>query len=283
MKIGVFGAGAYGSAMAGVLRENGHRVKFFDPYKIPDSDIEEVANYAQVILIASPAEVASALLKQLPADALLKPAIITTKGVMNVDVWENFQYFEVVSGPGFADEIRKKKKIWLTVAGRGAMSGKTLSEELLTTSYLRFDKTEDVTGVILLAGLKNIYAIEAGRRGLIFGTNEFKEFIADAAKECEKFLLYNGGFVETVRLNAGLGDLVLTAGSNESRNYNFGSLLGGRRKAGERQRIARRFLSETTVEGVFAAKEIQRQGLAVPKECEILIDAIRRIRNVVKR
>ncbi len=282
MKIGIFGAGAYGSAMAGVLRENGHRVKFFDPYKIPDSDIEEVAEYAQVILLATPAEVSSALIKQIPAEALLKPAIITTKGVMNVGLWENFQYFELVAGPGFADDIRKKKKTYLTVAGRGAMQGRTLSEELLTTSYLKLDKTDDVSGVAFLSGLKNIYAIEAGRRGLIFGTVEFKEYIADVAKECEKFLLYNGGFVETVRLNAGLGDLVLTAGSPDSRNYTFGTLIGGRRKVVEKKRLAKRYLDENTVEGIFAAREIGRQNLAIPKENEILIDAIRRLRNVVK-
>ena len=174
-------------------------------------------------------------------------------------------------------------RTWLTVAGRGASQGKTLSEELLTTTYLKFDKTEDVSGVAFLSGLKNIYAIEAGRRGLAFGSAVFKEYVADVAKECEKFLLYNRGFVETVRLSAGLGDLVLTCGSSASRNYQFGELLGGRRRIAERKKLARRFLSENTVEGVYAVKEIEKRGLAVPKENEILIDAMRRIKNVIKR
>ena len=283
MKIGILGAGAYGSAMASVARDNGHKVKLYDPYRLPDTSMTETVDYAQVLIIATPAEVISSLIKQLPEEAFTKPVIILTKGVMSLDRWDNFNYYEIVSGPGFADEIRRHKRTKLTVTARGAINGRTLSEEIFANSYLKFDKTEDALGVALLSGLKNIYAIESGRRGLAAQSIDFKEYAADIARECERFLLYNGGFVETVRLSAGLGDLVLTCGSELSRNYQFGTLLGGRRRVIERKRLAKRFLRDNTVEGVFSIKEIDKQGLSIPKENEILIDTIRRIKNVTKR
>ncbi len=283
MRIGILGAGAYGSAMSEVLRDNGHKVKLFDPYRLPDTSLEETVKYAQVLMIATPAEVISGLFKRFPSKAYEKPVIILTKGIMALESWENFQYYEIVSGPGFAEEIRKHKRTKLTVTARSALEGKTLSEELFTNSYIKFDKTDDRIGVALLSGLKNIYAIESGRRGLASQSADFKEYAADVARECEKFLLYNGGFVETVRLSAGLGDIVLTCGSDQSRNYQFGNLLGGRRRVMERKRLVRKFLRENTVEGVFAAKQIGKLGLTVPKEAEILADAIKRIKNAVKR
>lgn len=283
MRIGILGAGVYGSAIAKVLRTNGHKVKFYDPYRYSDVLLSDVVRYAQVLFIATPAGVVSGLLKQMPVEAHKKPLIVLTKGVMNVETWKDFDYFEIVSGPGFAEEIEWGKRVKLTVAARGAFGGKTLAEDLLANTQIKFDKTEDLTGVAMLAGLKNIYAIEAGRRGLAFGSEDFKVFIGNVAHECERFLLQNGGFLETVRLAAGLGDLVLTCGSEASRNYRFGQLLGGRRSALERKRLTRRFAREMTVEGLFAAREIAKKNLKIPKENEILTSALRRIKNVTKR
>jgi len=283
MRIGMLGAGVYGTAMAKVLRANGHRVKFYDPYRYPEVLLEEVVRYAQVLFVATPAEVVSGLMKQMSAEAYEKPLIVLTKGVMKLETWEEFHYYEIVSGPGFAEEIERGKRVKLTVAARGALSGATLAEDLLENAQVKFDKTEDVAGVAMLSGLKNIYAIEAGRRGLAFGSEDFKEYVADVARECEQFLLQNGGFMETVRLSAGLGDLVLTCGSEASRNYQFGQLLGGRRSVLERRRLTRRFLRETTVEGLFAVREILKKDLKIPKESEILTSVLRRIKNVTKR
>lgn len=283
MKIGMLGAGVYGTAIAKVLRANGHKVKFYDPYRLPEVLLADVVRWAQVLFLATPAEVVSGLMKQLAPEVSEKPLVVLTKGVMRPEAWERFLYFEIVSGPGFAEEIERGKRVKLTVAARGALGGETLAEDLLANAQVKFDKTEDMAGVAMLSGLKNVYAIEAGRRGLAFGSSEFKAYVAEVARECERFLLANGGFMETVRLSAGLGDLVLTCGSEASRNYQFGQLLGGRRRALERRRLTRKFVRETTVEGLFAVQEIAKRGLKVPKENEILKDVTRRIKNVTKR
>ena len=257
MKIGMLGAGAYGSAIAGILRDNHHTVKFYDPARFPNATLDSVASWAEVIFIAVPANVVRILLKELPEETFRKPAVILTKGIMDLSVWEQFRYFEIVSGPGFA-------------------------EDLLTAPYLKFDKTEDRLGVALLSGLKNIFAIESGRRCLENTSQAYKDYLALAYRECEQILLENGGFIETVRLAAGLGDLALTCGSKKSRNYVFGTLLGGRRRTAERKRLARHYLQETTVEGVFAAKEIARSDIKIPRKAEILTDILKRINSITK-
>jgi len=305
VKIGILGAGAYGAAIAGVLRENGHGVKFFDPIKLPSVSLSEVTEYAQVIVVAVPAEFARKQMKEFSHEALSKPALIMTKGIMDLSVWEPFSYFELVSGPGFADDIRKRKRTKLTVAATGLTDKDIIvAEKILANSYVKFDKTDDKQGVAILSGLKNLFAIEAGRRGLAGKDEEFKEYINDIYRETEKVLLYNGGFVETARLAAGIGDLVLTCGSEKSRNYQFGQLLSRLTKRGgvlrqasstddqdsdvdldfrRHSSVVKQFLRTTTVEGVFAAKEIDRIGVAIPKEAEILTDILRRIKNVTKR
>ena len=283
MKIGVLGAGDYGTALAGVLRENKNTVKFYDPAKFPSVELSTVLNWAEVILIAVPLSVVRILLKEFPDEAFRKPTLIATKGIMNLDTWSRFGYFELISGAGFADDIKKHKRTKLTVAARGALSGTTLAEDLLETSYLKFDKTEDLQGVALLSGLKNIFAIESGRRGLENTSQDFKDYLATAYRECERVLLENGGFIETVRLSAGLGDLALTCGSKQSRNYQFGTLLGGRRKALERKRLTRKFLKENTVEGVSAIKEIDKNNITIPRENQILISITRRLKYATKR
>lgn len=307
MKISILGAGAYGSALGNVLKENDHKTKYYDPAKHPNTSLEEVLAWGEIILIAVPASVIRILLKEFPDEAFRKPVLITTKGIMNLDAWSRFGYFELISGAGFADDIKNHKRTKLTVAARGALQGTTLAEDLLETSYLKFDKTEDLQGVALLSGLKNIFAIESGRRSLESPTKEFKEYLAAAYRECEQILLENGGFIETARLSAGLGDLALTCGSTKSRNYQFGIVLSGHNGLLEREdnlrknhqslprkrtvkisrkvalKDARKFLNTTTVEGVFAAKEIHDQGIIIPKKkAEILTDILKRISYVTK-
>lgn len=264
MKVAILGAGAYGRALGKVARDNGHATKFFDPFKFPERSLEEVLEWAEVVLLATPAEAAQKLLGQFPASGREKPLLVATKGLMDLAIYRDFRWVELVSGPGFASEILSGKKIKLTVA----TAGESYAEELFGGEQVSFDKTEDIKGVAMLSGLKNIYAIEAGRRRLEANTEEFKEYIYDALREVEKFLLYNGGFLETTRLNAGVGDFVLTCGSRESRNYQFG------------ESFDKRFLKNNTVEGIHAAREVKRLGLFVPRELEILPDVLRRIYGV---
>ena len=272
MKVAIMGAGAYGRALGAVARRVGHATKFFDPFVFPERKLVDVLSWAEVILLVTPAGAVEKLLKQFPAEAYQKPLIVATKGVMNLENYEKFGKFELISGPGFAEEILHGDRAKLTVATAGATAMKTLAEEIFKGEQITFDKTEDVRGVAILSGLKNIFAIEAGRREILKGEEEFKEYIFQVLEEAQKVFIFNGGFLETARLSAGVGDFVLTCGSEMSRNYQFGQVLKTRNGWARRE-----FLRENTVEGVFAAEEIRRCGLAIPRELEILPDILRRI------
>ncbi|MBQ6130247.1 hypothetical protein IJI72_00945 [Candidatus Saccharibacteria bacterium] len=288
MKIGVLGAGAYGAALGKVLEKKGFEIVYYDPYKFPERRLTTVVKPAEILILATPAEAVEKLLGKFTAEWLGKPLIVATKGLLKPGIYEQFSHYEIISGPGFAEEIVKGRKTMLTVACQGAETatseggtGETLAEVIFRNTNVIFDRTEDVRGVRLLGALKNVYAIEAGRRGLMPKEREFREFIETTIGEMKDVLLYNGGFVETVEKAAGRGDLMLTCGSRESRNYLFGDFLRATKngKTGVRGG-AKAFLRKTTVEGVFAAKELAREGIFIPREVEILSDVLRRIYGV---
>ena len=286
MKVAILGAGAYGGALGEVLERAGHKIRFYDPIKYRDVALDSVTSWSEMILLVVPALKVKELLRQFSLETFSKHLIVATKGVMGLELWEKFRSFELMAGPGFAREILMDKKIRLTLASKNGVLKESTSrnlgaESLFLGTNISFDKTDDVLGVALLSGLKNIYAIEAGRRGLEADTSELEEYVEDVLLEAKQFLIYNGGFAETVELSAGRGDFYLTAGSEESRNYRFGKeVLSAKKKVFER---GANFRKNNTVEGLFAAEEIEKRGLYVPKNCEILTDVLRRIQNATKR
>lgn len=280
MKIGVLGAGAFGGALGKVLEKKGYEVLYFDPVKFPERRLSDVIEPAEILVLATPAEAVEKLFLKFRNEWFLKPLIVATKGVLKEGVYEEFRHFEVISGPGFASEIRRGRKVMLTVACEGidlatreGISGETLAETIFRNTNIVFDRTADVRGVRLLGALKNILAIEAGRRGLTARAREFREFVETMIREMKMVLLDNGGFVETAEKAAGRGDLILTCSSEESRNYRFGQFL---QRGGNPRKVLREL---GTVEGLFAAREIEREGIFVPREAEILTDILRRLKR----
>lgn len=272
MKIGILGAGAYGTALGSILERNGEQIRFFDPYKFPERTLAGVLEFSEILILAIPSETVEETLAQIPDNQRTKPLIVATKGIMSEQVYlAKFDRIEVMSGPGFASELRAGKSITLTVARPEIVADEpTLCEQIFQGSaeaaQIQFDHTQDLAGVLMLGGLKNIYAIGAGERQLRRDGAEFKEYIMQAARESEEFLATNGGQRETIRLAAGLGDLILTCGSDESRNYSFG-LRGYQQKAWE------------TVEGLSAAQEIERRKLVIPEQAVILRTILANIKH----
>lgn len=272
MKIGILGAGAYGTALGSILEQNDEQIRFFDPYKFPERPLAGVLEFSEILILAIPSETVEETLAQIPENQRTKPLIVATKGIMSEQVYRaKFDQIEIMSGPGFASELRAGKKITLTVARREPVtSGPSFCERIFQNktgeTQVQFDSTQDLAGVLMLGGLKNIYAIGAGERRLNGGSTGFKDYIMQVARESEEFLVANGGARETIRLAAGLGDLILTCGSSESRNYSFG-LRHYQKKAQE------------TVEGLSAAREIERRKLMIPEQAEILRAILTKIKN----
>ena len=134
--------------------------------------------------------------------------------------------YAVISGPSFAKEVAHKKPTVLVVASHREHISIWL-RDLLSSERLRLYSSTDVMGVELGGAVKNVIAIASGIiDGLGLGENPRAGLITRGLFEILKLGASLGAKFETLFGLAGLGDLVLTCTSNQSRNYTFGYRLG---------------------------------------------------------
>ena len=156
-----------------------------------------------------------------------------------------------VSGPSFAHEVAAGLPTALVIACEQRPFADTFAE-LLHGDKLRVYTTDDVIGVECGGALKNIIAIAAGiAEGLALGENAKAALITRGINEAIRFTKAVGGRAETIVGLAGIGDIVLSCSSSQSRNQNFGKMIveyGDARKAREQ--------NTKVVEGVDATKAI---------------------------
>ena len=254
MKIAVLGAGAFGTALGGILADKGYDIDYYDS-RLEREKLSDVLADAKYIVLCVPSKAAPYLLPYLPKN---KPLIVATKGILSDKVFADFKDFMVLSGPGFADDIKAAKKTKLTATDDRII-------ELFGTDYLTFDKTHDKRGVLMCGALKNVYAILAGLEELEPNTKEHARFLTDVSEEMKALLSANSAQPETVDLVCGKGDLKITC-AYPSRNYEFGRIL---RKNPDAE-------PEKTVEGISALKRIKRGEIIVPAEAIKLKELIAR-------
>lgn len=257
MKISVLGAGAFGTALGGILAANGCDVDYYDSSLEKESLSENLAT-ADYEVLCVPSKVAPYLLPHLRKD---KPLIVATKGILTDNYFAEFADWMVLSGPGFASDIKEKKKTWLTVTDERI-------KRLFAAPYMEFDETDDRRGVLMCGALKNVYALLAGYKRLEPGSLENAAFLRAAAKEMKMLLETNGANPETVDLACGKGDLKLTC-APQSRNYTYGYKLSYDDK----------YQPECTVEGLSAIKRILRGEIKVPEDLPIMREILQKFRD----
>ena len=250
MKIAILGAGAFGTALGGILADNAYDIDYYDS-RIEKERLSDVVADATYIVVCVPSVAIPYVLPHLPKD---KPLIVATKGILSCTPFHEFKDWMVLSGPGFADDIKAGKHTVLTV------TDKRISE-LFAAKYMEFELTSDRNGVLMCGALKNVYAILAGLKGLERDSKEWKEFIKTASEEMKTILALNGAEAKTVDLACGIGDLKLTCGY-PSRNYEYGDLL--RDNPG--------LEPEKTVEGLSAMRRIFRGEIDVPKDLKLFTE-----------
>ncbi len=257
MKIAILGAGAFGTALGGVLAEKGYDIDYYDS-RVERESLAQVVSSAKYIVLAVPSRAVPYVLPHLPKKI---PLIVATKGILSAQTFADFSDYMVLSGPGFADDIKAGKPTKLTATDARIV-------DLFTTDYLSFDMTDDENGVLMCGALKNVYAIEAGFRGLRRDSEEWMRYIEATCDEMKAILAENGARADTVNLVCGIGDLKLTCGY-PSRNYEFGDLL--------RQNGSLR--PEKTVEGLSALKRIIRGEIDLPPTTSIMNEIIGRFKE----
>ncbi|RUM60587.1 MAG: NAD(P)-dependent glycerol-3-phosphate dehydrogenase [Persephonella sp.] len=259
--VGIIGSGSWGTALAQVFSEKCSTVKLWGRNKkliesinkekinfkyLPEiilnenikgtTDLEEIFLTSDIIVIAIPTQVIRETLKDIKLNLKDKIIISASKGIeidslklvsdiLNevLDINEHKSF--VLSGPSFAKEVAQKLPTAITLAGNIEL-GKIL-QRLLTTTYFRIYTSNDIKGAEIGGAVKNVIAIATGvSDGLGFGNNARASLITRGLYEMTKLAKVYGGKSETLYGLAGLGDLVLTATGNLSRNRKFGYLIG---------------------------------------------------------
>lgn len=249
MKVAVLGAGLYGTALGGVIANNGYDVDYYDPI-IEKERLSDVISGAELILMAVPSEHAVHLLPHLPKD---KHLIVASKGFLSDKPFADFKKWDVVSGPGFANDIKNGKETKLTVT----------NDELIKyfkASYMSFDIVDDKRAVLMCGALKNVYAIIAGKFDLEPSTTNMDIFLNDALIEMELILKANGADSNATKCACGIDDLRLTAGPG-SRNFEYGLMLHNKTRA----------KTANTVEGLSTLKRIKNGEISIPESAQLLL------------
>lgn len=282
--IGVVGAGAFGTALAVALAREGRRVRLWardaaqardmaatranesrlPGVALPDgievtTDIAALAG-AQAVLLALPTQVLGDFLAMHGAGLNGTALVACCKGVDLATLRGPTALIRefcpanaaaILTGPSFAADIARGLPTALTLAGEGAELERL--QHLLSTPTLRLYRTTDVTGAELGGALKNVIAIAAGVViGAGLGESARAALITRGFAEMQRFAIRFGARSETLSGLSGLGDLVLTCTSTQSRNLRYGLALGS----------GQGFDARTTVEGVATAQAIDRMAEA---------------------
>lgn len=259
-RIGILGAGAWGTALAiSLARRGGHSItlwsfapeqvkeiketgvnlQFLPGYTVPadvqvTTDLAAAVQGADIVLCVTPSEHLRGVMKQvaplLTRDQMLVSA---TKGLEEKSLLRMSQVIAsvtdircgVLSGPSFAAEVAAGIPTAIVAAGTPAVA-RVIQKEF-NSPTLRLYTNDDVAGVELGGALKNVIALAAGVvHGLDLGYNSGAALITRGIAEITRLAVACGGRRQTLAGLSGLGDLVLTCTGSLSRNRTVGTELG---------------------------------------------------------
>lgn len=210
--------------------------------KLPESRISSNINCivaaADYVLLNVPAAFLKETLSGItPEDLKGKKIISAIKGIVpedNLIIGEfmhekyNIPYDDilVVSGPCHAEEVAFEKLSYLTIACTNIQTATNFAS-LLNNRYIKTNVSDDIFGTEYAAVLKNIYAVASGIcHGIGYGDNFQAVLISNAIREIKRFVDAVHPIDRDIKESAYLGDLLVTAYSQFSRNRTFGNMVG---------------------------------------------------------
>jgi glycerol-3-phosphate dehydrogenase (NAD(P)+) len=258
--IAIAGAGAWGTALANVLGRNGRPVLLWarDPehaerirqtgtnearlpgVKLHDNVMPTASLHdlipARIVLATVPTQGLRSLIEAL--SLVIHPGVPVISCAKGIERHTGFVATEIVaeclannptavlSGPSFAHDVARAKPTAVTLAARDSSLAAELAQHL-STPLFRLYHSSDMRGVEIGGATKNVLAIAAGivtGRGL--GESARAALITRGFAELHRFGRAYGGRSETLMGLSGLGDLILTCSSTQSRNFSLGLALG---------------------------------------------------------
>lgn len=262
--IAVIGGGSWATAIVKILCNNVERVNWwvrnpeaagyiskyrhnpnyissvsFDEKKISvSSDLREIVSSSEALIMAVPSAFLKDSISPLTAADLKGKRIFSAiKGIVpehNLIIAEflNQAYqvpiesIGIITGPSHAEEVAMEKLSYLTVASMNADSAKFMADKL-ACRYIKTTVSDDIYGTEYSAVLKNVIAIAAGIcHGLGYGDNFLSVLISNGITEIKRFVDAVHPITRDIKDSAYLGDLLVTAYSQFSRNRTFGGMIG---------------------------------------------------------
>lgn len=193
---------------------------------------------ANTVLLNVPAAFLKDALKDItPEDLKGKKIVSAIKGIVPTEnlIIADFMHqkygiplhdITVISGPCHAEEVALEKLSYLTIASLDTQFAQIFASNI-NTRYVKTTLSDDIYGTEYAAVLKNIYAVASGIcHGVGFGDNFQAVLISNAIRETERFLNAIHPINRDIKESAYLGDLLVTAYSQFSRNRTFGNMVG---------------------------------------------------------
>ncbi len=297
-KIGMIGAGSWGTALARQLDRNGHQVVIWSALgaeiemlrsrrehvdKLPGVILPESIEYTEVLeeaiagkhmlVLAVPSCFVRSTCRSMAAITPPGMAIVSVaKGVEESSLMTMSDIVEqelpqcavaVLSGPSHAEEVARDLPTTIVAGAKDLELAKRVQNIFMNESFRVYTST-DVLGIELGAALKNVVALAAGiADGLGYGDNTKAAIITRGIAEIARLGMAMGGKLETFSGLSGIGDLIVTCASQHSRNRRAGILIG--RGATMEEAMAQ---VKMVVEGVYSAKAAmglaQKYGVELP-------------------
>jgi glycerol-3-phosphate dehydrogenase (NAD(P)+) len=291
--LGILGGGAWGTALAQALARCGHKVLIWarerdtaaainrqhentqflpgiplSPLVSATSDIDDLPQRCHTLFVMSPSrtctETAALLSPSLTARhkvILGSKGLRESDGALMSDVWmemaPQLNRLAVLSGPSYARDVANDLPTALALAS----SDQALVDEvsaLFTRPNIRLYYSDDMIGLQVGGALKNVIAIAAGvNDGLSLGQNLRAAILCRGVAEMARFGVALGGKPETFAGLAGLGDLILSATSPQSRNYQLGYRLA--KGTPLQEAVA---METSVIEGIQTARLVTLQAVS---------------------
>lgn len=255
-KIGFIGAGCYGTAIAQSVSARADKIALITDSEEIKADINNAhiskvlgnaplnANLscdmdystikdAEIVFITVPVGAVTTVCNLIKENEIKAPVILCSKGVdtenarliseMVSDIIDNELF--VFSGPSFASEVVRGLPFGVNLAGKNIDMVTEIAERLSSSNCI-IKPIADYIGLQISGAFKNILAIGCGmKRGAKLGNNAIAKFIVEGVEEMAALAVAMGGKKETFFELGGIGDIILTCTSEQSRNGLFGAHL----------------------------------------------------------
>jgi glycerol-3-phosphate dehydrogenase (NAD(P)+) len=262
--VGVIGSGSWATALVKILTQNvkelhwwvrdeeqikaiessGHNPKYLSAASLDVSrlkmepDLHKVIERSEILIMVVPSTYIYSVFREVSKEELEgKWLFSSVKGMVSEFDMVPAKFFHkkfempyknlgIICGPCHAEEVAMERLSYLTIASKSERKANYLAE-MLECRYIKTHVSDDVIGSEIATAMKNVFAIASGIcHGLGYGDNFQAVLVSNAIREMEVFLDAVKPLHRDVKCSAYLGDLLVTAYSNFSRNRNFGSMIG---------------------------------------------------------